>query len=70
MVAASLGARSATEAAVKRVVENHESGASDYVEVLIEEERLREIAITEIRSKSQMLQVWVRLHKALGGGWE
>ncbi len=63
-------ARAATEAAVKRVVENHESGASDYVEVLIEEERLREIAITEIRSKSQMLQVWVHLHKALGGGWE
>ena len=49
--------------------QNHDAGAADYVEVLTEEERLREVEIAEIRVKSQMLQVWIRLHKALGGGW-
>ncbi len=59
-------ARAANAAAAKRVRDNHEAGAND----LIEGERLRVIEITEIRTKSQMLQVWIRLHKALGGGWE
>ena len=63
-------ARAATDSAVRRLRENEEEGAADLIEVLIEEERLRDAAIAEIRAKSQMLQVWVRLHKALGGGWE
>jgi NodT family efflux transporter outer membrane factor (OMF) lipoprotein len=62
-------ARAATTDAVRRVQENHKAGATPQVEVLIEEEALREIEIAEIRAKSQMLQVWIRLHKALGGGW-
>ena len=63
-------ARAATAATVRRVRENHEAGAIDYAEVLIEEERLRDVEITEIRVKNQMLQLWIRLHKALGGGWK
>ena len=62
-------ARSATADAARRVRENHEAGAAPQVEVLIEEQALREIEITEIRVKNQMLQVYIRLHKALGGGW-
>lgn len=62
-------ARAATAAAVRRVRENHHAGAAPQVEVLIEEEALREVEISEIRVKAQMIQVWVRLHKALGGGW-
>jgi NodT family efflux transporter outer membrane factor (OMF) lipoprotein len=60
----------ASREASRRVRENHKAGASAFVEVLIEEEKLRDIEITEIRVKNQILQVWIRLHKALGGGWE
>ena len=63
-------ARAATTDAVRRVRENHEAGASPQVDVLIEEQALRDVELSEIRAKSQMLQVWIRLHKALGGGWK
>jgi NodT family efflux transporter outer membrane factor (OMF) lipoprotein len=63
-------ARKATADAVRRVRENHEAGAAPQVDVLIEEQALRDVEISEIRAKSQMLQVWIRLHKALGGGWK
>jgi NodT family efflux transporter outer membrane factor (OMF) lipoprotein len=56
--------------AARRVRENHKAGAAAYVEVLIEEENLRDVEIAEVRIKNQILQVWIRLHKALGGGWE
>lgn len=63
-------ARAAAGDAVRRVRENHAAGATDLIDVLVEEETLRTIEITEIRVKNQMLQIWIRLHKALGGGWE
>ena len=63
-------ARAASRDATRRVRENHEAGAAAQVNVLIEEQALREIEISEIRVKAQMLQVWIRLHKALGGGWQ
>ena len=56
--------------AARRISENHEAGAVDYIEVLLEEKSLRELEITEIRIKSQMLLLWIRLQKALGGGWK
>jgi NodT family efflux transporter outer membrane factor (OMF) lipoprotein len=62
-------ARAATADAVRRVRENYEAGAIPQSELLVEELALRDAEITEIRVKGQMLQVWVRLHKALGGGW-
>ncbi|MCP5535163.1 MAG: efflux transporter outer membrane subunit [Akkermansiaceae bacterium] len=62
-------ARAATASAVKRIQSNYEAGATDRIDVLVEEERLREVEITEIRVKSQMMQLWIRLHKSLGGGW-
>jgi multidrug efflux system outer membrane protein len=62
-------ARRASADAARRVRENHEAGAAPQVEILIEDQALREIEITEIRVKNQMLQIYVRLHKALGGGW-
>lgn len=60
----------ATESATKRVRANYKAGAVAYLDVLTEEQQLREIELSEIRVKSQMLQVWIRLHKALGGGWK
>ncbi len=63
-------ARSATAESVRRVRENAKAGAISQYEVLAEEQALRDAEITEIRVKAQMLQVWVRLHKALGGGWQ
>jgi len=62
-------ARAATTDAVRRVRENHKAGAVSHFEVLTEEQALRDIEISEVRAKSQLLQVWIRLHKALGGGW-
>ncbi|NIP93213.1 MAG: TolC family protein [Akkermansiaceae bacterium] len=63
-------ARRATAQSVKRVRESHRDGALDHLDVLIEEERLREAELGEIRVKSQLLVVWTRFHKALGGGWQ
>ncbi|NNC88643.1 MAG: TolC family protein, partial [Akkermansiaceae bacterium] len=62
-------AREAAADAARRVRETHEAGALDFVDVLVEEERLRTARIAEIRVKSQLLLVWTRFHKALGGGW-
>ena len=61
--------RAATAGAVRRVRESQQAGASPQLEVLIEEQALRDADIAEIRAKIQLLQVWIRLHKALGGGW-
>jgi outer membrane protein, multidrug efflux system len=63
-------ARAASEDAVRRLHENFDVGAVSQIDVLVEELALREIEISEIRIKAQMLQVWIRLHKALGGGWK
>jgi outer membrane protein TolC len=62
-------AREATASAAKRVRETHEAGGADFVEVLIEEQRLRDAQLAEVRIKTQLILVWTRLHKALGGGW-
>ena len=62
--------RAANEEAVRRVRENFAAGASPHIDVLIEEQALRDGEIAEIRARIQMLQVWIRLHKALGGGWK
>lgn len=62
-------AMAASTSAVHQVKSKHRAGSTDYVHVLMEQERLHEIEITEVRVKSQMIQLWVRLHKALGGGW-
>lgn len=63
-------ARTATARSVARVRDRYEAGAADHLDLLSEEERLREVEITEIRVKSQVALVWTRLHKALGGGWK
>ena len=63
-------ASEATRKSVARVRESRDLGAADPVEVLIEEERLREAEIAEVRVKSQLVLVWTRLHKTLGGGWK
>jgi len=63
-------ARHATAQSVKRVRETRDAGALDPVDVLVEEERLRDAEIAEIRVKSQLILVWTRFHKALGGGWK
>ena len=55
---------------MRRVRELEMDGAADRIEVLTEEEKLRELEILEIRVKNQLVQEWVRLHKALGGGWQ
>ena len=60
----------ATTRSVKRVRENRDAGAVDAIDVLVEEERLRDAEIAEIRVKSQLILSWTRLHKALGGGWK
>ncbi len=62
-------ALAAQRAAAARLRDLHEAGAADQVEVLVEEERLREVEIAEVRAKAQMVQRWVHLHKALGGGF-
>ena len=46
-------ARSATADAVRRVRENHEAGASPQVEVLIEEQALRDMEISEIAPRAR-----------------
>ena len=63
-------ARVVSEDAVRRVGENYDAGAVPQIDVLVEEQSLREIEISEIGIKAQMLQIWIRLHKALGGGWK
>ncbi|MCB1094735.1 MAG: efflux transporter outer membrane subunit [Verrucomicrobiae bacterium] len=63
-------ARRASSDAVRRVRESYDAGAAPQIDVLVEEQALREIDLSEIRVKAQMLQVWIRLHKALGGGWK
>lgn len=62
-------AREATSRAVTRVRDSRDAGAVDALDVLLEEQRLREVRILEIRIKSQMVLLWTGLHKALGGGW-
>ncbi len=62
--------RMATAQSVKRVRQTRDAGAADPIEVLVEEDRLREAELAEIRVKTQLILVWTRFHKALGGGWQ
>ncbi|MDG2122183.1 MAG: hypothetical protein P8J87_00705 [Verrucomicrobiales bacterium] len=36
----------------------------------VEEQRFRIAEIAEVRAKAHLNTVWLRLHKALGGGWQ
>jgi len=56
-------------ASVRLARELYREGLEDFLSVLVEEQRLIEAEITEVQSRTALLQSWVALHRALGGGW-
>ncbi len=47
----------------------YQEGLEDFLSVLVEEQRLITAEIAEAQSRTTLLQTWVALHRALGGGW-
>ena len=60
-------AETALNDAVTQVRTTQAAGASSFLDVLIEEERLREIQLSSVQSKARLMVTWILLHKALGG---
>jgi len=63
-------AEAALADAVDQVQQRHEAGSVPLLEVLDEEQRLRNIQLAEVTAKAAMITSWIRLHQSLGGGWK
>lgn len=60
-------AQTALSGAVDQVTSTYKAGANTFLDVLVEEERLREVQLALVRSKARLVGTWILLHKALGG---
>jgi|MDTC01.2.fsa_nt_gb NodT family efflux transporter outer membrane factor (OMF) lipoprotein len=60
----------ASSTAVELAKQLHESGRSNLLDLLVEEQRLNVLSLDQVRSKTALTLAWIRLHQALGGGWQ
>jgi len=61
--------RTALDKAVERLESAYDAGSIDQLPLLLERERLQAVERSEVLLRTRMAQQWVRLHRALGGGW-
>jgi len=55
---------------VSLVKAQYESGASSFLDYLVEQQRYTEMNQLHKQRQLSMILSWIRLHKALGGGWD
>lgn len=60
----------ASEEAVKLAQQLNAAGRTNLLDLLVEEQRLNVLTTDRVRSQTALVLAWVRLHQALGGGWE
>jgi NodT family efflux transporter outer membrane factor (OMF) lipoprotein len=59
-----------TRASVGLAKKLYQDGLQDLLTVLVEEQRLIATELDEVSSRTALTASWIRLHKALGGGWD
>ena len=47
----------------------HSAGRTSLLDRLVEEQRLNVITLDQVRSQTALMLYWIKLHRALGGGW-
>jgi len=64
------GAVNANVESVRLAKELYREGRSNLLALLVEEQRLTVLTLDRIRSQTSLVLSWIRLHRALGGGWQ
>ena len=60
----------ASRNAVRLAQQLNETGRTNLLDLLVEEQRLNVLTLDQVRSQTALTLAWVRLHQALGGGWQ
>ncbi|MFT7619936.1 MAG: multidrug efflux system outer membrane protein [Planctomycetota bacterium] len=61
---------SASRDAVGLAQQLNQAGRTNLIDSLVEEQRLNVLTLDQVRSQTSLTLAWVRLHQALGGGWQ
>lgn len=64
------GAVDANAESARLAKELSHEGRSNLLALLVEEQRLNILTLDRIRSQTSLILSWIRVHQALGGGWQ